>query len=463
MMNSNESTRSQQEEEQAEEKEQNEQLRRKEVESLLRDEKECVTVSRLMTRFQISRSEASRLLWNIYQDQHEHQTATSEAPFYPTVVSSTSTETTTSNGDRVACTVFSFNSTKPDVEDFLYSLSPVSSADQNQQTGVLACCHEQSLAVWRDLLRERNVEKMRKCVRASQDMVLSLEGDELNSLWARYLQRHDSPVIPTTNISMVSSHDKVKKSTTMSASAFFGTNSSKTTSTAAMSDKKHPEEVLSRPPTKNQLQQPFAKKTDSVSQEKENDKNKLQLLKDKTTETSKTVGNADDFVGDMDDDDEDEEEEDDAVHVKQQQSTRKQEPPEKKKTKTVHHQSNIDKSKTGEVVDADISTDSAVTTTNKKESYTSKMEVEENIKSESPKRRPRRKQLMEKTTVDASGYLHTEIQEVWVDIPSDEEKDTPSISLQMAKKKMESHTKRKLNNNAAPKMKQGSLTAFFKK
>jgi hypothetical protein len=68
--------------------------------------------------------------------------------------------------------------------------------------------------------------------------------------------------------------------------------------------------------------------------------------------------------------------------------------------------------------------------------------------------RRRRKKLIQKTSMDAQGYLHTETQEVWEDIPSDEEDEPVFVPK---KPTTQQASNKKVN------MKQGSLLGFFTK
>jgi hypothetical protein len=75
-----------------------------------------------------------------------------------------------------------------------------------------------------------------------------------------------------------------------------------------------------------------------------------------------------------------------------------------------------------------------------------------------PSRRRRRKVTKEKTTVDPNGFLHTEIQEVWEDIPSDEE-ETQLVGSPIAK----AAPPAKKTSTVKAGMKQKSLANFFQK
>jgi hypothetical protein len=72
----------------------------------------------------------------------------------------------------------------------------------------------------------------------------------------------------------------------------------------------------------------------------------------------------------------------------------------------------------------------------------------------------RRKKLVQTTTKDDSGYLHTETQEVWEDIPTDEEQEEIKKSSMVAVKKIQPVANKGAKKD---KMKQGSLMGFFTK
>lgn len=77
------------------------------------------------------------------------------------------------------------------------------------------------------------------------------------------------------------------------------------------------------------------------------------------------------------------------------------------------------------------------------------------------KRRRKRKVMVEKTSVDESGYLYTETQTVWEDVLSSEDEQESVAAKTMAPQQVDNKSK---NTTARPKaMKQQSLIGFFKK
>lgn len=161
----------------------------------------------------------------------------------------------------------------------------------------------------------------------------------------------------------------------------------------------------------------------------------------------KTVGNADDFVGDEEESDDEQDEEmepeqavvrgrpDDQVMVVDDEEDEEEEKEESAKAKPKIYGAMDDFAKPKEpkpVQDDD----------------------------NAPKHRRRRKTLVTKTTMDKSGYLHTETQEVWVDIPTDEEGEEAPKKVKPAAP-APSRSKQKVVKPSG--MKQGSLASFFAK
>ena len=78
---------------------------------------------------------------------------------------------------------------------------------------------------------------------------------------------------------------------------------------------------------------------------------------------------------------------------------------------------------------------------------------------DAPKRRRRRKRLIEKTTMDKSGYIHTETQEIWEDIPTDEEEEVEAPKKAKPAVPVPSRPKKKVVKTSG--MKQGDIKGFF--
>jgi hypothetical protein len=161
-----------------------------------------------------------------------------------------------------------------------------------------------------------------------------------------------------------------------------------------------------------------------------------------------TVGNADDFEGDMDEDDDDDEEE---VEIA--------EPPvvvrEGVKAVVIPKDDHM-------VVDDE----EELETKKSKAKPTVYGAMDDFAKAKQPDkaaqskdgdapRRKRRKVWKKHLTQDSRGYMHEEMQEVWEDIPSDEEREAQTKVV------AQSRPKKKVVKAAG--MKQGNLMGFFKK
>ena len=83
-------------------------------------------------------------------------------------------------------------------------------------------------------------------------------------------------------------------------------------------------------------------------------------------------------------------------------------------------------------------------------------QVDGNADSASTKCQAQHKKWVPKTTMDSSSYLHTQMQEVWEEIPLDEE-------VQLIKNKpKQAIIDKKMPAKKGSKLKQGSLSAFLK-
>lgn len=440
------------------------------VESMLLDQDECVTVARLVTALKISRSDANELLSSV-----SSKILNCRATFI-----TSKTTTTTTIGDKVVshemgddeetqaetipCTVFSMKSQKTnsnnmvgDDTPFLYALTPDALCQDNNKH-VVASTHERTLAQWRDAIRDCDTQLLESYVKASQDVIQSAENEEaVKARWDNY--REPNTDVGAMSVSRSSSSNAMamkNKKTAVGRSAFF--NSLKTKDSSSQSQEAPASSKLMRIPSssnKNATTARHKEQTTKPQEEKENN-NKQQMApptvqRHDKQEKKRNVGNADDFVGDLDEDDDDEEEDD--VFAESAPSPKKIKITEKNTTKSESEQKE-------EVMQVD---DDA-------------QKVEVNLKTisvdkasnEQPRRRPKRKKLVEKTTMDASGYLHTETQEVWEEIPSDED-DIVTKQKVTTKKK---HCPKVVSNNNTKKkkavtknsgMKQGKIMSFFKK
>jgi hypothetical protein len=202
------------------------------------------------------------------------------------------------------------------------------------------------------------------------------------------------------------------------------------------------------------------KKIGNVDEEKENVQNK----------SSKKVGNADDFVGDMDEEDGDED--DNSMKAEENNNEEEEELQQRSRSKA-KAAPRIQQSKerarpkkvakrAGELEDSDDDRESASTNAveGAMDAFAKKVSKVQNSdgNNEGTKQRRRRKTMVEKTYMDETGYFHTETQAVWEDVPSDE--DDPVV---VTSKEKESPKKKAKMTKPAAEMKQGSLMGFFKK
>jgi len=453
------------------------------AQSMLEDQNECLTVARLVAALQISRTNASRLLTELCSSSKTPTDAT-------VIVTSNATANCHHNKsndmedegwETVPCTVFSFKkqTTQPFEKDdstFLYAIAPRTDATTSGKAeSFVSSSHEQTLAQWRDWIRNRDTQQLQACVQASQDVIQSAESkEELEARWEQY--RQPSTDLGAMSVSHATSSNSMafkKKKAAVGAAAYFGANgktkeSKKTTTSSGSSSKVKDAKAStakssrsSAASSKNSSTLPKAlkpvakggivagiRKASKLAQEEKENENKQ--ISRKKIEEKKSIGNADDFVGDVDDDDDD----DDSY-----QAPQKEEEPVAREFS--RNSNNARQSQTADIDDDD---DSLQEEEEDKDS-TAKSEPMQ-IEQPQPKRRRRRKKLVQKTTVDESGYLHTETQEIWEEIPSDEEAEKPKAAAPARKPavgKSKKQPPKKKGGKAKGGMKQGSLHSFFKK
>ena len=180
--------------------------------------------------------------------------------------------------------------------------------------------------------------------------------------------------------------------------------------------------------------------SDSQPDEKENNKR------------PESVGNADDFIGDEEESDEEMMEEE----VRHQKPTvvrgRASRP------KDVDDQIMIADDQEEAEKNEEVTSKAKPTIYGAMDDFAKPKELSQESTSDANKRRRRRKRLVEKTTMDKDGYLHTEKQEIWEDIPTDEEDEVAKKS-----KPAPAPTRPKKTISKVAEMKQGSLKGFFSK
>lgn len=265
------------------------------------------------------------------------------------------------------------------------------------------------------------------------------------------------------------------KKTATSARNFFGNNSKSTAGTTATTATSIPSGKQSAPSKAIFRGKNAAKPTQSSSlsfqpKKKETIQSNITLSKKKgnrdsekenvLNKSSKVVGNADDFLGDMDDEDDDNDDNDDMVLEKDEGRSDKKSLPTTnndatkgaKPKKTARRAYQLNDS------DSDNESGSDVQPVEEHPEQTAKKNA---ITNDGAKQRRRRKRMVEKTFTDENGYLYTETQAVWEDVPSDEE----DVSALASKKAPGAGPGKKAKKSSAPPkaLKQGSIMGFFKK
>lgn len=330
--------------------------------------------------------------------------------------------------------VFSFKKatqfSPKDNSSFLYAVAPSEGDEDTDNNNVLLSAHELTLAKWRDAIRNNDTEQIAKCTKPAQDIVA--QSLESNDDWQNRWNMYHTPTsdLGSASVSRASAPTAFGKKKTVTAASFFG-KSAKSSSTSTNTQQKSKSTLSSDSQTvkkKSVANSMFQKKT--AQEEKENKHNK-QRTESKPAVEKKVVGNADDFVGD------DESSDDESVNPVEV-------PPSPKKRDQPDVNENDETAQVEEIDLMDVDQDP---------------KKEENMETESspaPKKRGRRKKLVQKTSVDSKGYFHTETQEIWEDIPSDEEPER--IKPKKTTKKLAAPAKKK-----AKGMKQGSIGSFFAK
>ena len=246
------------------------------------------------------------------------------------------------------------------------------------------------------------------------------------------------------------------KKTATTAKNFFGKNNSSSTATKS--------KTTSNANNNNNKNNITTKKSATLSfQPKKKDvtSNNKTMKKvpeeEKENVENKNVGDADDFVGDIEDsDDEDVTMNDDAEPVEEEQ----EELTTKRKTKKA-------KKPARKVCDLGVSDEDEENAPAKTvvegamDAFTKKVppKTQNNNENGNGSKRRRRKVTKDKTFVDEKGYLIVESQEVWEDIPSDEEEPVATKP-----KSAKPSPKKKAKKAEAPNaMKQGTIKGFFAK
>ncbi|GKY94898.1 hypothetical protein MPSEU_000454700 [Mayamaea pseudoterrestris] len=426
-----------------------EQQQQRFVASMLHDELECVSITGLARKLEVSQSQASRML-------EETATKAGNRNYQAHYVTREKEMLKNDHDDDVPCTVFrlteepySKTNDSGSSSKFLYSLAMMTKdgAQQEQHCESLSAAHEREMAHFRDLVTDNHLSTILSetarfdliqpspLVRAAYDESIRIGSSS---------GEHAMDVEATTvSAAPIATRGGPKKTTT--AASFFSAK-------AAASNKK--KEAESKPATTKTASNhpPVAS---AKSEEKENSVSKAR--------GSSKVGIVDDnFVGDEESDDEEMDHKHQS-HAEYESDDDSQPLDTKAAAKTSKKQHlTIDDSSDDEPAAVKETTKKSRTKRKDEPVASGAMDAFATKKDAASNggtaHKRRRKKLVEKTTMDASGYLHTETQEIWEDIPSDEEevKVAPVVAKKAAPKPVAS------KKNAAS-MKQGSLMGFFKK
>ena len=256
------------------------------------------------------------------------------------------------------------------------------------------------------------------------------------------------------------------KKTATSAKNFFGASGKTASATTKTKSKPIPSDKKSMSkskPAKSSVLSFQPKSRDSSSQSSKsasNNKQKQQGSRDAEKEnvlnkSSKAVGNADDFLGDMDDEDNDsdsvdEVDESGSDSITQTKTNEKNAVAAESPKKIARRAYQMDGSDSDKDVEQPVEDDAV--------EKAAKVNATSN---DGAKHKRRRKTLVEKTFTDENGYLYTETQTIWEDVPSDEE----DASVLTNKKSTGAAPGKKAQKVSGPPkaMKQGSLMGFFTK
>ena len=317
----------------------------------------------------------------------------------------------------------------------LYSLALVESES-------LWSAHEKDRALYRDLLAEESTtgtpchaldaanhtDAIAPAVEEPMDRI-SLKSSRQERIH-RMGQAPSTTTPPPFSATATASKRQGRKTTT--AASFFGQSTKKPqakSKQAANTEPSKTEPTVVKTATKTKTTK--QKSTNSVSKQAPASKSKTSTKKPKkpvddkksvvseekeNTPNDMLVGNADDFVGDEDEDDDFLREEEERRRRNRERERREQE------------QAEAEAQRRRRLLATSL-----------------------------PKGRKRRKRLVEKTTMDANGYLRTETHSVWEEVPSDEEQQDVQREL-ASKRQTKAPQKKKVQH-----LKQGNLMGFFKK
>jgi len=421
------------------------------------DEQACVTVQRIVQTFDLSWSDALSLLKGIPKEGHQYSVTQ--------FASTSKADTDSRNNDRTSKAFRLVKSSldvceEPNQTSVWYALAleactesihTANEKDLNQfRDGVGNFSIPSSLRPWEKCENEEESEGFASSIFVSEAMKERLAASGKRTADDAFSSQPPIPpktasarIVPTkktvttarnffSSISTTTSTGKTsasKATTSGTSTTSKGSNKGKTTTPKPKPKPKpkHTSALSFQPRKLETTQSNNNKKTIKpvVNEEKENVQNK-----------SSKVGNADDIVFDEEDSSEEEVEEELV-----QQPSKSSQQAVKKDASTKKTSSQLE-----EEDDAPCKDD---TTQSKIETMGA------------PKRRRKRKVMVEKTSVDESGYLYTETQAVWEDVPSSEDEKEPVAAKSKATKQQANKSKKP---SAKPKaLKQQSLMGFFKK
>jgi hypothetical protein len=328
--------------------------------------------------------------------------------------------------------------------------STIYSLSLSSQKEAVHTAHEKDMAMFRDLLREEGPSETTMALGPTlhQHLIKSSFGNTRTTAQASQEERLSGKVVAALPAVVVSSKPTKKPPARKATSAanFFAKNESPTkkqkkqapTASETLLEKEEPPTKME--PTKKKQPRKQAKAMD-VDEDSDASTIDFQEEKENSVNGNKEhlkFGNADDFAGDEDEDDDFLESERQRVSRKKAAAPTKPKP--KTKPRKIANQPKEDVQEEGEPVPPKVH--------GAMDAFAQHEE-----KTVFQKHHKRRKRLVDKTTMDANGYLHTETQAVWEDV-SDDEEERVVVKETIAKKASHKSTKH---------MKQGSLMGFFKK
>ena len=310
--------------------------------------------------------------------------------------------------------------------------------------------HEKDMAQFRDALKEEDSPQATATTMAleptlhQQTIANPNFGNTRMTAYASQQERLSGRVVAGAAAAMPAltsrmSSKPARKATT--AANFFGTKTKDSNKSAAAA-KKPPAAAAKKPAAATKKSKAATRESvepmdvDNDEGTTNNSSSRGEEKENSINKTKSAVGNVDDFVGDVDSEDEE-------FQQSEKERKRRNEAREKKQRKKKEQQPVQQ--------DDEEEEESPVKVHGAMDAFAQHVEKKPE---QEPRKTKRRKRLVEKTTVDANGYMHTETQAVWEDVEEEEEPAVASKPDPVKKKAPAKNTKN---------MKQGSLMGFFKK